>query len=222
MKPSKSRIAFFAVGLGIFVYLVSRFGVDQILSNIERAGWSLLYIMGVWLVVYLLNTLAWKLVLGSRGNTISFGRLFMVTVSGFSINYITPLIAIGGEPYRVKALAGTLGTEQSVSAVVVYRMVHLLGHMLLLLTGILAALLFVSLPVPVEMVLLFAGVLVLIVIVLTLSGHRKGIFHRLQNMAGRFRVLRRLSGVLKNYERELGEIDRVITDIYRHERATFA
>ncbi len=139
-KVRATNIVFFLVGLGLFAFLVTEFGHDAILANVQRAGWSLAYVVVVWLGIYLLNTAAWSLVLGAQGARIGFGRLFMVTVSGFVINYITPVVALGGEPYKVSALAGTLGAGRSVSAVVLYRMVHLLGHMLLLHTGVLAAL----------------------------------------------------------------------------------
>src|SRR5690349_11542051 len=110
----------------MFSFLVWKFGVGQILANVERAGWSLVYVIIVWLFVYLLNTLAWKISLGKHANRISFMKLFTVTVSGFVLNYITPVVALGGEPYKVKALSDSLDPKESLSAVVLYRMVHLL------------------------------------------------------------------------------------------------
>ena len=78
---SKTNAIFFLFGLGAFAYLLWKFGLDQLAINIERAGWTLMYIIGVWFAIYVLNTFAWKLVLGSRGRYVTFPRLFMVTVS---------------------------------------------------------------------------------------------------------------------------------------------
>ncbi len=191
-----------------------QFGVDQIFVHIQHAGWSLVYVIIAWLVIYLLNTLAWRLALGKHGSDVSFSKLFTVTVSGFVLNYITPFIAFGGEPYKIKALSGGMDKKQSFSAVVLYRMVHLLGHMLLLLTGILAALAFLTFPFTVNIILLILGCLITGVIALTFSGHRHGVFERFQRIMSRIPVL-------QNYESTLREMDVVITDVYRRERSRF-
>jgi uncharacterized protein (TIRG00374 family) len=215
-----SNILFFLVGLGIFAFLVYEFGLDQILANVHRAGWSLGYVVIVWLGIYLLNTAAWRLVLGAHGAAISFRRLFMVTVSGFVINYITPVIALGGEPYKVNALAGVLGAGRSVSAVVLYRMVHLLGHMLLLLTGVVGALAFLSLGAGVNAALGVAGALIAAVIALTMLGHRYGIFSRLVRFVAAVPLLGGLARKLAAREASLEEMDRAITEVYHERRGT--
>jgi len=211
------NIAFFVFGAAIFTYLVSQFGVDQIEENIVRAGWSLLFIVVVWFVIYLSNALAWKLILGDAGKEIPFIQLFMVTVSGFVINYITPFLALGGEPYKVKALSGLFGTQRSLSAVILYRMVHLLGHMFLLLTGIVAALLVLSLPFGVAGALMVAAVVILAIITLTLLGHREGVFSPLLKLAHRLHV-RPLSRLLGKYSANLQEMDDILTHVYRRNR----
>ncbi|HUN66452.1 MAG TPA: lysylphosphatidylglycerol synthase transmembrane domain-containing protein [Bacteroidota bacterium] len=221
MKIPFSKIFFFLFGLAAFVYLVSRFGIDQIGANIARAGWSLLYIVGVWFVIYLLNTAAWRLVLGEAGKKISFFQLFLVTVSGFVINYVTPVIALGGEPYKVRALSGVFGREQSLSAVVLYRMVHLLGHMILLLAGILLALLFLSLPVALNLVFALTAVAICGVIGLTLAGHRRGIFEHLHGWIGRRRIFSRLNPRLDAYRDDVRRMDELLTGVYRRERTKF-
>jgi uncharacterized protein (TIRG00374 family) len=205
----------------MFVYLISRFGVDQIIMNIRHARWSLLYVVGVWFAIYLLNTLAWKLALGKEGKKISFPYLFMVTVSGFVINYITPVVALGGEPYKVKKLADAIGAAHSLSAVVLYRMVHLLGHMALLLTGIAAALVFLPLPFAMVGMLSVAGAVILTIILFTLAGYRKGIFERLKLFFEKHSVFRALTNRLKTYEQNLKEMDQVLTHTFRQERARF-
>ena len=216
-----SKIAFFLVGLAAFCYLVWQFGVDQIIGNAQKAGWSLMYIIGVWLVVYLLNTVSWRLALGSYGGTISFPRLFAVTVSGFVLNYITPVIAIGGEPYKVKALSSRIDPKQSLSAVVLYRMVHLLGHMLLLFSGILLAVVTLALPLAMNVSLLFIGCCICAVILFTVGGHQKGVFERLMRFLENKRLFRHLVLRLRKYEGDLRGMDDIITGVYRNHRGKF-
>jgi uncharacterized protein (TIRG00374 family) len=212
------KIGFFLFGLAGFTYLVLHFGVDQIFSNISRAGWSLCYIVLVWFVVYLLNATAWTLTLGAGGWKIPFVRLFTLTVSGFAINYVTPFVALGGEPYRVKSLSPVIGTQQALSAVILYRMVHLLGHMFVLLTGIILTLILLPVPAAFAVSLVLAGVVILSVIVLTMLGHRYGIFGKLQSSLLRTPLLRRLGGMLGKYESQLTEMDSWITAPYHRAR----
>jgi uncharacterized protein (TIRG00374 family) len=221
MTSRKTNIVFFLFGLAAFSYLVYRFGLDQIAGNISKAGWSLCYVVLVWLAIYLLNASAWRLVLGPQARHVSFGRIFMITVSGFVINYVTPFLALGGEPYKVNALSGLLGPRQSLSAVVLYRMVHLLGHMLLLLTGIAVALIALGLPAAVDAALGVSGAVILLVIVFTLAGHRNGVFQRIGPFIARVPLLRRAGAALRKYEHDLADMDAVITDVYHNDRQKF-
>lgn len=218
VNSNRVKLGFFAFGFAGFVYLVLHFGVDQIGANIRKAGWSLCYIALIWLVVYLLNASAWRLTLGAKGRNISFLRLFILTVSGFAINYVTPFVALGGEPFRVKALSPSIGTHHSISAVILYRMVHLLGHMIVLLAGIILTLVILPLPVTLTAALVLAGLAICCVIVLTILGHRYGIFKKLQTWPARFPILRRLGGVLGKYESQLKEMDTTITAPYHQAR----
>jgi uncharacterized protein (TIRG00374 family) len=213
------KIGFFLFGLAGFVFLVLHFGLDQIAANMEKAGWSLCYIVLVWLVVYLLNAAAWRLTLGTNARAIPFRRLFILTVSGFAINYVTPFVALGGEPYKMKALSPTMGTHQSISAVILYRMVHLLGHMLVLITGIIVTLIILPLPVSLAASLILAGLVICCVIVLTILGHRYGVFKKLQTWLEKFPILRRLAGMLGKYESQLKEMDKTITAPYHQARS---
>ncbi len=213
---------FFLLGLGLFAWLIAGFGPAAIAAHIAGGGWSLLTIVLIWLVIYLLNAAAWKLVLGDAGREIGTGELFLLTVSGFVINYITPVVALGGEPYKVAALSRRMGAQKAISSVVLYRMVHLLGHMALLLAGIAGAFLFVALHPAVAWPLGIAGVVIGGVIFLTLNGTREGVFDRLGRTAERFRFLGFLSGPLGKYRGELAGMDRVLTDTYRTDRRRFA
>lgn len=214
-------VFFFLVGVAVFVQLVTSFGVGNIIRNISSAGWGLLWIVFVWLAIYILNTLSWKLVLGATGRGVPFSTLFMVTVSGFVINYITPVIALGGEPYKVQALASHFGTARAISAVVLYRMVHQLGHMLLLLTGITAAMIFVPLSVGVLATLGVAGGVIALIVYFTLSGTEKGVFADLERLVRKVPFLGFISRRLDRYGHRIAEMDHVVTDVYRNSRRIF-
>lgn len=221
MKRHKTEILFFIIGLALFGYLVQQFGVTNIIGNIHKAGRTLIYAILIWFVIYLLNTVSWKLALGDEGKQIGFSYLFMVTVSGFILNYMTPVLSLGGEPYKVKKLSAAMGARNSLSAVVLYRMIHLLGHMLLLLTGIIAALIVLHLPATVVMPLSVAAVVISGVIFLTLMGNRYGVFRWFERTLARIPMFRKLSAMLAEYENELGEMDAALTHTFNNRRGTF-
>jgi uncharacterized protein (TIRG00374 family) len=221
--PRGSAISalFFLLGLGVFTYLVASFGVASIISHIAEGGWSLLSVILIWLVIYGLNAMAWRLALGTGGDGIGAGELFMVTVSGFAINYITPVVALGGEPYRVGVLSRRMGTQKAISAVVLYRMVHLLGHMGLLLAGIGVAFAFVPMRPAIAAGLGIAGAVIGFLIFLTLDGTRRGVFDRIGRILSKVRFPGFLSRPLDRYRGELAEMDRVLTHVYRNDRRSF-
>ena len=221
MKITKINIAFFTLGVAGFSYLLYRFGLDQITENIHRAGISLLYSILVWFVIYTVNTLAWKLVLTEFGKDISFGRLFMLTVSGFSINTITPVVSVGGEPYRVKMLSQTFDTHKSLSAVVLYRMVFFFGHMLSILAGIAFGLAFVDLPTTLRISLAVAFIGIALLMLWAFSVHKSGMFERFMNWIRPFKILRRVSETLEKHRVALSEMDSVLTDVYHDHRPKF-
>jgi uncharacterized membrane protein YbhN (UPF0104 family) len=222
VQRTRAQVVFFIVGVSIFAYLVAQFGVDEIVVHIRRAGWTLVYIVGIWFIVYTLNTIAWRLLLGNATSGVPLHQMFFVTVSGFVINYITPFLALGGEPYRVTALSNRLGVQQSVSAVVLYRMVHTLGHMLVLLMVIVAALIAIPLSPSIVLILIVSAAVLSAVIGLVLLGHRGGVFQRLFRFASRFRMLKTLAGYLAAHEGDLRRMDEIFTDAFRHRPIQFS
>jgi uncharacterized protein (TIRG00374 family) len=218
MRNKKTEVAFLVIGIAVFAFLVWKFGLDRLTTNIAGAGWSLLGAVAVWFVIYFTNTIAWKLLLGESDAKVSFRRLFLVNVAGFAIDTITPIIALGGEPYKVKALSHTIGLRPALSTVLVYRMVHVLGHMLILFAGSIIALAFLELAPPVAWMLLASSAIILAIIALMFSGLRSGVFHRIRGFSGRIPILRRF---LERHEQHFTELDAAVTHAYRSQRGKF-
>ena len=103
------QLLFFAAGLVFFTYLVIHTGPHEILANLRTAGWVLVPIALVWAAVYVINTWTWQLIMVGEATRIPFRHAFVITVSGFSINYITPMVSLGGEPFKIAASSAWLG-----------------------------------------------------------------------------------------------------------------
>jgi uncharacterized protein (TIRG00374 family) len=217
----KTRIIFFIIGLGIFIYLVTKFGFNNILINIEKIGWWFIPIVTVWGIVYLFNSFAWYTILNGKKNGIRFHDLLSVSISGFAINYITPFINLGGEPYRVIALRNSIGIHNSVSSVILYRMIHILGSFFFWLTG--AVVVAILLPLSSELkISLFAVSFVLIILILFFfSRHKKGIFKAVLNLLSKIKFLNKIYLKLLKREKTLLIIDDQIKDLYLNRKSAF-
>lgn len=122
------QLVFFAIGLAFFAWLVARIGPGVIVAELARTGWVFLPIVLVWGVVYVTNTIAWLSITDDADVSLPFWRAYAISVASFSINYITPMISLGGEPFKIAASARWLGSTTAASSVVAFRIVHTLGQ----------------------------------------------------------------------------------------------
>ena len=140
MKKAKiAKNIFFILGalaLGIMIYSI---GLGNIWRDMKQTGWWYLPIIGMWLVVYMINTLSLYVILrdGSQETKrIGFFRLFKLTISGFAINYITPFGLMGGEPYKIIELQPELGIQKSTSSVLLGTMMRVVAHFIFWMVSI--------------------------------------------------------------------------------------
>ncbi len=218
---NKTRLIFFFIGLAVFVYLIADFGFNNILSNIKKIGWWFLPIIAIWGVVYLFNSVAWYIILNGKKNEIRFQDLFSVSISGFAINYITPFINLGGEPYRVMALKDAVGIHNSVSSVILYRMIHILGSFFFWFTGIIIVAILLPLSTEFKTILFAISAVLIFLIWFFFSRHKKGIFKSILNIISRFSFLKRIDSRLEKRKNSLLLIDEQITDLYLNRKKAF-
>ena len=213
----KMELIFFVVGVIILVYLVHAFGFEKLIANLRDKAWIVFALIGTYCGVYLLNTGAFRIVLGKENNHISFVRLFGITVSGFAINYVTPFVNLGGEPYKIYALSKKLDASQSVSSVVSFRMLHILAHLFSWLSAIILAFFFIKLTIPLLLLLLVTGSIILVLVALVFLGHERGLFEKVLKVLSKVHFLRSFADKLQQKEEVILQIDEEIRHFY-HER----
>ena len=75
--------------------------LTELWEYITKAGYWLAAILGLWCVLYLMNAWAWRVIIQGGGPCmVGFMQLLKLTVSGFALNYATPVGLLGGEAYR--------------------------------------------------------------------------------------------------------------------------
>jgi len=213
MKPSW-RLLLALLGTGLLIAMIRVIGVGAVVDGVRRAGWVLLPIMLVQLGVYSLNAWSWWLLFDPTQVRPSYLRTLGISVTGFALNFITPVVNAGGEPYRVAVLTPELGLRRATGSVLGYVMVHAVSSLLLWLGAILATLLFLPHPGIGTPVLFGAATLVVVALAVVLSGHRDGVVVRLAALLSTLRF-RRWSAWLEARRDAFAAIDAELVALWR-------
>lgn len=215
------KTTFFLIGLGVFAWLISDFGISNIIENVKKSGWWFIPVVGVWGIVYYLNAWAWYYVIDAKKKKVPFKNIYGITLSGFAINYITPFVNLGGEPYRVIALKDRIGLHSAVSSVILYTMLHFLSHFIFWITAIVLAGALLPLASGLKITLLSAFIILSALIWFVFSRHKKGIFSSLLNILSKFPFLKSLQSKLAKKEESLLKIDDEIKQLYNERKKHF-
>jgi len=125
IQPRKAATLFFYVlGISIIVFLVARLPFSDLLEVISTIG-----IEALWLVVFpMIWVIPYSMTLRVLlENTITFKQALFTQISGDAFNSITPLVGMGGEPYKAKYLSRFVPISESSRAIVQSRLLHALS-----------------------------------------------------------------------------------------------
>ena len=135
MKWTKQRLnnLFFILGVAAVVVMLFTFDVSfvELWQHLCHAGYWLIPIIGVWIIIYGINALSWQTIIRSKrepGEEVSFWRIYRLTITGYALNYATPVGGLGGEPYRIMELSKDIGNQRAASSVILYAMMHFFAH----------------------------------------------------------------------------------------------
>lgn len=130
MNP-RLRNVFLGIGVLAVILMLCTFDMSyaELWSNIRRGGYWFVAVLLLWFPIYLLNTWAWYAIIrNGQPARVSFWRVYKYTVSGYALNYVTPVGLLGGEPYRIMELTPYLGAAKATSCVILYAMMHIFSH----------------------------------------------------------------------------------------------
>jgi uncharacterized membrane protein YbhN (UPF0104 family) len=139
MNSKIYKLLFMLLGILTLGYMIYKLGFEQIVINIEKTGLWFVPIILSWLVIYTLNALAFREIIEDPlipQSNLPFLTVLRLTITGYAINYITPFIALGGEPYRILELKKFVGIHKSTSSVLLYGMMHVFSHIIFWLLSI--------------------------------------------------------------------------------------
>ena len=135
MKWTKKRLnyLFFVIGLAAVVIMMFTFDVSfvELWQHLKHAGYWLIPILGVWIIIYGLNALSWQCIIKSNSDEhehVGWWRIYQLTITGYALNYATPVGGLGGEPYRIMELSRYMSRQHATSSVILYAMMHFFAH----------------------------------------------------------------------------------------------
>lgn len=222
-KNNRYRIVFFVLGAIAFCFMVYHIGFDAIISNVQKTGWWFAAIIGIWLVVYMLNAWSWLVILRDNDTPhVSFCNILKPTISGYAINYITPVVALGGEPYRILDMSRHVGGKKATSSVVLYNMMHFMSHFLFWLATATLTVVYIRPSWVVGATLGVVIVLCIVGIVFFLKVYRNGFLMKSIRMAGKIPCLKKWVHNMDEKRLEtIEETDRQIAHLYTYRKSDF-
>jgi hypothetical protein len=201
-----------------------KIGIDTIIKGLIEIRLWFFGIVFLWFAVYVLNALAWNIIIrNEKGEQKpSFAFLLRTTITGFAINYITPFVEIGGEPYKIMLLKDYMSSVKATSCVILYSMMHVFAHIVFWMISIVLVLFVFRLSwIPfVSLSVLF--IIFFFAVLLFIRGYRKGLIART------FRILTKVPFIKKWARRvcetksdKLKEMDCHISHLHTHRRSSF-
>lgn len=222
---AKYRNLFFVAGillLGIMLFSLDM-SWSEIWQNVRKAGYWLPFNIALWAVIYLMNAASWNLIINDRVQThIPFRYIYRLTISGYVLNYVTPLGLLGGEPYRVMELSPYIGRAKATSSVILYSMMHIFSHFWFWLLGVVLFVIFYPTNLGTGILMGIIAGLSLLVIYFFMKGYRNGLVVKI------FRVLSHIPYVnhwsrhfLEQNTEVLQRIDAQIAELHAQHKRTF-
>jgi hypothetical protein len=115
--------AYTLVGAALFVYVVQRTGVADILEGIDRVGWGLAAILALGGLRFMLRAASWRLCL-APGTTLTYTQALAAFLAGDAVGSVTPLGLLASEPTKILLTRRHLATRESVASLAVENLIY--------------------------------------------------------------------------------------------------
>lgn len=236
-KRAFNNILFF-LGVAACVVMLFTFDVSftELWQHICHAGYWMIPIIGVWGLIYLINAMSWYSVINgtkTEDEHVGFLRVFRLTITGYALNYATPVGGLGGEPYRILELSRDLDKRRATSSVILYAMMHIFAHFWLWFTSIFLyfATWWYEKATGRETIMMDKLIVTLLAIAfffclaafyLFSRGYKNGLVVKIIKFLGHIPGLRGWSGrFLDNHRDALENVDRQIAALHAQEKRAF-
>ena len=219
------RNLFFLVGVALLVVMLCSLDMSwsEIWMNVRQAGYWLPFNIALWAVIYLMNATSWHVIINDKEHTpVPFREVYRLTISGYVLNYVTPLGLLGGEPYRVMELAPYVGRSKAASSVILYSMMHVFSHFWFWLLGVMLFIVVFPLNWGLGILLGVIALVCLLVIYFFMKGYRNGLVVKTLRVLSHVPYVGRwANGFYERHAEALHRIDAQIAALHAQHKRTF-
>lgn len=209
----------------LFTFKVS---FTQLWTNICHAGYWLIAILALWVVLYIMNACTWRIIIRGSGDCpIPFWKILKLTITGFALNYATPAGLMGGEPYKIMELKPYIGTQRATSSVLLFAMMHIFAHFWFWATSIVVYLLcalfkWLPLGTGIDVILLLMLCFCGGGIYLFIRGYKNGMVVKLIRFLEHIPILKNWAHKFADKHKEdLQKIDQQISELQSQNKKSF-
>lgn len=222
---SRFRNIFLAFGIVAVIIMMFTFDMDynELWSNVRRAGYYFPLIIVLWVFVYLLNATSWyQIIRDGKKTYVPFWRIYKLTISGFALNYVTPVGLMGGEPYRIMELKPFIGVERATSSVILYVMMHISSHFCFWIAAVLIYVCFYPVNMIMGIVLGLILAFCLFFAIIFIRGYRSGMAVAFIRICSKIPFLKKYAvHFAEKYSEQLAAIDDQIALLHQKRKRTF-
>jgi len=168
-----------------------------------------------------LSAAAWQMILADEPERPPYHVTLATYLGGLSINFLTPMVNAGGEPYKVAALAPYLGFARATGAVILHTMLKATSFLIVWATALVLGLWLLPHRWPFIALETAALALVGLLGALLFTAHRHGGLEFLLDLLHRVPLLRRAGRAWEHHRPSLARLDRQIADFYRRAPGRF-
>ena len=207
----------------LIMILTFKVSFVEMWNHVQHAGYWLIAILGMWIVLYFMNSCTWRMIIKGSGECpVPFWKLCKITVTGFALNYATPAGLMGGEPYKIMELTPYIGRERAASSVLLFAMMHIFAHFWYWITAVVLYVLFVPLNTQMGIILPLIALFSLGGIYLFVRGYKHGMVVKLVKTVSKIPGCRnRCRRFLENHVEELCNIDNQIAQLQGQNKRSF-
>lgn len=197
------------IGISLLVYLVVRTGAGTVIQHLKAVGWGMVLVLALGGIQHLLRAAAWRLTFRSHVRDFSLVRAFGLRLIAEAIGTLGFAGQLVGDSTRISLLGPTIPIDDRISSIALDRATFVVSSGTVGVTGVLAAVMLLSLTGAWRVYALVFAATVTLVLALALFSFAEGwhlfshITHAIQRLAWAKKWLAEKASVIESAEENL-------------------
>ena len=209
---------FLIVGISLLVTVVHKWGTAELLDSFRRMGFKIGFVLALPFAWYLIQTLAWYLILEETGTHVSYPHLLKIKLGGESMNTMTPVGFMVGDPVRLYLLQKRMPVALSTASIVLDRTMITVAVVTTLFLGLFVAWMTLNLPDQWRIILPVFTCLLAVGMVVVVHRQKRGAFQSLSRILMRLGIKRPFT---ESVQEKIRTLDERIMRFYHHSPRRF-